>query len=187
MTDWHCCAVLGHSPMRFVWGFDEEDLGCRGLKLELLQQVMTLRLFGVSRFMVACDHGVGLWVAEMVNFLRERDIGLQLFCVLPHEEQATKWAPYLRERYFKMLEHCSQMAAVSSPHAQGAQLYAYEAMIDCADIVLAVYDPSSDRGDAVDRAMAYAQEKHREIIAIHPDTLAVTASTLYADIDLADP
>jgi uncharacterized phage-like protein YoqJ len=71
-----CCAVLGHSPMRFAWGFQEEDLGCKRLKLELLQSMMMLRSYGVSQFMVACDPGVGLWAAEMVNILRRYDDAL---------------------------------------------------------------------------------------------------------------
>ena len=40
MRDIHCCAVLGHSPMRLAWGFDEEADECRKLKAELAQQIM---------------------------------------------------------------------------------------------------------------------------------------------------
>ena len=63
------CAILGHSPMRFAWGFDEEDSGCKKLKLTLLQQIMELRQQGVTQFSVACDCGVGLYAAEAVNLL----------------------------------------------------------------------------------------------------------------------
>lgn len=95
------CAVIGQAPMRFPWGFDEEDSGCRKMKIELAQQVMALRQRGVTQFLTACDCGVGLYAAEIVNGLRETaDQDLMLFCYTPHEEQATKWAPYLRERYF---------------------------------------------------------------------------------------
>ena len=53
-----CCAILGHSPMRFAWGFDEEDEHCHAMKLELMQQIMLLRQQGVTQYMVACDPGV---------------------------------------------------------------------------------------------------------------------------------
>lgn len=77
--------------MRFPWGFDEEDSGCRKMKIELAQQVMALRQRGVTQFLTACDCGVGLYAAEIVNGLRETtDQGLMLFCYTPHEEQATK-------------------------------------------------------------------------------------------------
>ena len=83
--------------MRFSWGFDEEDDRCQKLKMELAQQIMALRQRGVTQFLTACDCGVGLYAAEIVNGLRETtDQGLMLFCYTPHEEQATKWAPYLK-------------------------------------------------------------------------------------------
>lgn len=95
------CAIIGQNPMRFPWGFDEEDDRCQKLKIELAQQIMVLRQRGVSQFLTACDCGVGLYAAEILNGLRETtDQDLMLFCYTPHEEQATKWAPYLRERYF---------------------------------------------------------------------------------------
>lgn len=169
-----CCAVLGHSPTRFAWGFDEEDLGCKQLKLELLQSITMLRSYGVSQFMVACDPGVGLWVAEMVNILRRYDGKLQLFCVLPHEEQATKWAPYLRERYFDMLEQCTYLTTVAMHKTPDSQWNAYRTIIDSSDLVLSVYEPASARGDAVDRAMTYASDMRRSMVVIHPDTFRVT-------------
>ena len=102
------CAIIGQHPMRFPWGFDEEDESCGKMKMELAQQIMVLRQNGVSQFLVACDCGVGLYAAEIVNGLRATtDHDLMLICYTPHEEQATKWAPYLRERYFDMLTACT--------------------------------------------------------------------------------
>ena len=100
------CAILGHSPMRFAWGFDEEAGACRDMKLELAQQIMVLRQQGVTHFSVACDYGVGLYAAELINVLRDNDPELMLFCVTPYEEQATKWTPELRERYFDIQKRC---------------------------------------------------------------------------------
>lgn len=112
--------------MRFPWGFDEEDSGCRKMKIELAQQVMALRQRGVTQFLTACDCGVGLYAAEIVNGLRETtDPDLMLFCYIPHEEQATKWAPYLRERYFTMLEKCTHISVVCPVGTPDAQLQAY--------------------------------------------------------------
>lgn len=171
-----CCAVLGHSPMRFAWGFDEEDSKCKQLKLELLQQIMALRQQGVTSFMVACDCGVGLYAAEAINILRETDENLLLFCVTPHEEQATKWPPYLRERYFTMLEKCTYMTAVGLHETPTAQLDAYKRIIDQSDMVLAVYDPASSGCDNVDMAMRHLYSLHKPCILIHPDSLTVHGS-----------
>jgi Uncharacterized protein conserved in bacteria len=166
----YCCAIIGHNPMRFRFGWDEESSECIRLKLALLQQIQRLRGGGVTQFITACDPGVGLWCGELVNALRDGDDELQLYCILPHEEQATKWAPYLRDRYFEMLEKCTYVQAVAAHKTPDSQLNAYKSIIDRSDIILAVYDSTSARGDDVDKAMEYAQKKKRPAILIHPDT-----------------
>lgn len=158
------CAIIGQHPMRFPWGFDEEDTGCQNLKLALAQKIMELRQQGVTRFAVGADCGIGLYAGECVNALRQTDADLMLFVVTPHEEQATKWAPYLRERYFKLLEDCTIMEAASLRKTPDCEYEAYRKIIDYADMVLAVYDSALAKGDAVDRAMDYAKARNLPII-----------------------
>ena len=167
------CAIIGQHPMRFPWGFDEEDDCCQKLKIELAQQIMALRQGGVSQFLVACDCGVGLYAAEIVNGLRTTtDHDLMLICYTPHEEQATKWAPYLRERYFTMLEKCTLISTVCEVGAPDAQLQAYKKIIDLADVVLAVYDRDTPTtGNAEDKALAYAEGLHKPLVLLHPTEL----------------
>ena len=45
-----------------------------------------------------------------------------------------------------------------------SERHSYRKIIDYADMVLAVYDPATARGDTVDRAMEYAKERGRKII-----------------------
>ena len=161
-----CCAIIGQHPMRFPWGFDEEDSGCQNLKLALAQKIMELRQQGVTRFAVVADCGVGLYAGECVNALRLTDPDLMLFVVTPHEEQATKWAPYLRERYFKLLEDCTIMEAASLHKTPTCKYDAYRKIIDYADMVLAAYDPTIARGDAVDRAMEYVTGRKIPVLQI---------------------
>ena len=158
------CAVIGQPPMRFPWGFDEEDEGCNALKLALAQKIMELRQQGVTRFAVVADCGIGLYAGEIVNALRQSDDKLMLFVVTPHEEQATKWAPYLRERYFKLLADCTIMEAASLCKTSECEYDAYRRIIGYADMVLSVYDLALARGDAVDQAMEYAGSKRMPII-----------------------
>ena len=165
------CAVIGQHPMRFPWGFDEEDDRCRKLKIELAQQIMALCQSGVSQFLVACDCGVGLCAAEIVNGLRMTDHDLMLICYTPHEEQATKWAPYLRDRYFDMLTACTYLSAVCEVGAPDAQLQAYRQIIDLADVVLCVSDTDAPAASgAEDAALAYALAQ-KPVLVLHPTEL----------------
>ena len=167
------CAVMGQHPMRLPWGFDEEDDRCQKLKMELAQQIMALHQRGVSQFLTACDCGVGLYAAEIVNGLRETaDPDMMLFCYTPHEEQATKWAPYLRERYFTMLEKCTHISVVCPVGTPDAQLQAYRKIIDLADVVLYVHDADMSASDnAENKAFAYAAENHTPTLVLHPKEL----------------
>ncbi len=66
------CAVIGQHPLRFPWGFDEEDDGCRRMKLEMAQRIMELRQRGVTEFRVACDPGVGCTLQRSSIFCGRR-------------------------------------------------------------------------------------------------------------------
>ena len=167
----HCCAVIGQPPMRFPWGFDEEDDGCRRMKLEMAQRIMELRQRGVAEFQVACDPGVGLYAVEIINILREKDKSFRLVCVIPHEEQATKWTPQLRERYFDMLADCTDLSCVDYQETPNAQLMAYRRIVKQSGVVLAIYAPDLADGSAEDRAVAYALVLGRPVMLIHPETL----------------
>ena len=163
------CAVIGQNPMQFPWGFDEDKF-CSKMKTELTQQIMVLRQRGVSQFLTACDCGVGLYAGEIINGLRTTDRDLMLICYIPHEEQATKWAPYLRERYFTMLEKCTLISAVCEVGAPNAQLQAYKKIIGLADVVLMVYDRDTPpTGSAEDSALAYAVDTaHKSVLMLDP-------------------
>ena len=165
------CGFLSHVPTRFKFGWDEEDPLCIDLKQVLLQQIQLLRKKGYTSFYVVPDSGAGLWIGEMLNLLRHDDSSLLLQCILPHEEIATKWSPELRERYFALLEQCTHLAAVSRPDDPHAVQNALTCMIDYSDFVIAVYDPVSNRGDAVDGAMEYLRKTEKPYLLIRPDTL----------------
>ena len=89
---------------------------------------------------------------------------------MPHEDQATKWAPYIRERYFDMLINCTCMSAVCKVGVSDAQFRAYKKIIDLADVVLGVYDLGSPAmGDAEDRTLAYAVDTaHKPLLVSDP-------------------
>lgn len=165
-----CCAIIGQHPMRFSWGFDEEDEDCQELKLNLAQKIMELIQQGITRFAVVADFGIGLYAGEIINALREQGSDIMLFVVTPHEEQATKWAPYLRERYFDLLVKCTHMEAASLHRTPTCEADAYQKIIDYADILLTVYDPATKRGDAVDQAMEYAEKCGRPQIELYSDS-----------------
>lgn len=165
------CAIIGCSPMCFPWGFDEEDEGCAALKLILINQITKLRGEGRMRFAISMDCGVGLYAAEILHGLKEPEEELETICYVPYEEQATKWTPDLRDRYFNALAACTEVVNVAYEKTVGCEFIAYlEAMKD-ADAVIAVYDPDDPRCEREAGAVAVEEMLNRQVFTINPKNI----------------
>ena len=162
------CGIIASASLCFPWGFDEEDEGCAALKLILLHKITALRAEGVKDFAVAMDDGIGLYAAEIINTLRESDPEMRLRCVVPYEEQATKWPPNLRERYFTELGKCSELAMVSTVETPGCRITALLNVIDASDVVLAVTSPEDVLTTV---ALHYGKRLAKQLAVIEPGTM----------------
>ena len=165
------CAIIGCSPMCFPWGFDEEDEGCAALKLILINQISKLRGEGCTRFAVSMDCGVGLYAAEILQGLKESDDALETICYIPYEEQATKWTPELRERYFNALAACTEVVNVAYEKTVGCEFKAHLEAIKDSDTVIAVYDPDDPRCEREAAAMAVAEVLDKQILLLDPKAI----------------
>ena len=165
------CAIIGCSPMCFPWGFDEEDEGCAALKLILINQISKLRGEGCTRFAVSMDCGVGLYVAEILHGLKGSDDALETICYVPYEEQATKWTPELRDRYFNALAACTEVVNVAYEKTVGCKFKAYLEAINEADTVIVVYDPDDPRCEREAAAVTVAETLNKQVLPIDPKAI----------------
>ena len=165
------CAIIGCSPMCFPWGFDEEDEGCAALKLILINQISKLRGEGCTRFTVSMDCGVGLYAAEILQGLKGSEEELETICYVPYEEQATKWTPELRDRYFNALAACTEVVNVAYEKTVGCKFKAYLEAINEADTLIAVYDPDDPRCEREAAAVAVAKMLDRQVFTVDPKAI----------------
>ena len=165
------CAIIGCSPMCFPWGFDEEDEGCAALKLLLINQITRLRGEGCTRFAFSMDCGVGLYAAEILHGLKGSEEELKTICCVPCEEQATKWTPELRDRYFNALAECTEVVNVGFEKTVGCEFKAHLEAMKEADTVIAVYDPDDPRCEREAAAAAVAEMLNRQVITVDPKTI----------------
>lgn len=94
------CLIYGTPVLELPFGYDEEDELCVALKLKTAEIVSQLSLNGITRYITDCEYGIPMWGAEIVlaRKIFMPDISLQVY--MPHEEQAVKWSPDWRKRYF---------------------------------------------------------------------------------------
>ena len=162
------CAIIGCSPMCFPWGFDEEDEGCAALKLILMNQITRLRGEGCTRFAVSMDCGVGLYAAEILQGLKGSEEELETICYVPYEEQATKWTPELRDRYFNALAACTEVVNVAYEKTVGCEFKAYLEAINEADTGIVVYDPDNPCCEREAAAVTVAGILNRQVFTVDP-------------------
>ena len=163
-----CCAVIGSLPVFFPWGLDEEDERCDTLKAQLLEQIASAVINGVRDFAVVMDYGWGLYAAEMINDLMEGNGNIRLTCIIPWEEQAAKWTPELRERYFKVQEKCAEAVLISQQQTVDCEITAMLDAVDMADTVIAVYG----EGDVLlPVALRYTNGLKKAAVVISSDSL----------------
>ena len=165
------CAIIGCSPMCFPWGFDEEDESCAALKLILINQITRLRSEGCTRFAVSMDCGVGLYATEILQGLKESDEQLETICFVHYEEQATKWTPELRDRYFNALAACTEVVNVAYEKTVGCEFKASLEAIKDAGTVIAVYDPDNPRCEREAAAATVAEMLNKQILKLDPKAI----------------
>ena len=179
--DTNTCAFIGHNPLRFNFGYDEDNPSCISIKQKMFLQILALYGNGVTDFFTDCEIGAGMWGAELVLGLMQKHSEIHLICVLPHEEQAKKWTPELRNRYYTILEKSSQNILISTHYAKDCFTRCGQYLVNHASFLIAIYDNGNITNlDAVSRIIAYARKKGRGIIYIHPDTAKVTTITIKA-------
>lgn len=172
------CTFAGHHPLRFSFGYDEEDELCIRIKNTLLLQILGLYENGVTDFYTNCEVGASLWGAELVLKLMEQHRQMSLFCMLPYEEQAKKWTPELRERYYTILEKSSCSILIGTRYSKDCYRRCNRHLVNHAGILIAVYDSEAiPRMEPAAQLIAYAKKKRRGIIYIHPGTAEVTPIT----------
>ena len=157
--------------MCFPWGFDEEDEGCAALKLILINQITKLRGEGCTRFAVSMDCGVGLYAAEILHGLKEQDDALETICYVPYEEQATKWTPELRDRYFNALAASTEVVNVAYEKTVGYEFKAYLEAMKEADTLIAVFNPDDPRCEREAAAAAVAEMLHKQVLTLDPKAI----------------
>lgn len=172
MTD--CCAIIGCTPRAFPWGWDEEDEYCAAMNLFLLNRITLLRSQDVTRFHVSMDNGAGLYAAEIISRLRETDNEIELHCYVPYEEQATKWTPELRDRYFNTLASCSEVKNVSYEKSVGCEFRTHIHAIIEAGTISAVYDPENPLCEREVAAGVAAKMLGKQFRILDPKTIKLS-------------
>ena len=166
------CAIIGHSPQRFKFKYNEKAPLCRAIKKAITGQIKTLYSQGVRIFYVGCGVGVDTWSAEIVLELSQQAdfADIELFCKIPFPEHSEKFTAGQRQRYENILSRCIHKETVSRHYSPVAYKRLNYYMIDKSQYLIAVYDQDKSERSNLGHTVNYAVKNNLQVSFIHPDT-----------------
>lgn len=170
--DMRSCAVTGHRPTRFKFGYKENYSGCKRLKKRLYEQFALLYEKGVCRFYVGGALGVDMWAGEQLLKLKEQPgyEEIELMIVLPFEGYDARWDEWSRKRMRILRQKCTECLVVGKKNSQENYIKRNCYMVDNSDYLIAVYDNERSIKSGAMQFVDYAEKKGLSIVLIHPDT-----------------
>lgn len=159
----------GHRPQNLPFGFNEEDPRCIRMRRMLARKTEELILQQcATHFISGMAIGVDMICAEIVLELSQKYPHITLECAVPCKSQPNKWSDSMKERYCSILERCNKVTIIQEKYTSDCMHKRNRYMIECADIVIAVWDGKpSGTGYTVN----YAKEKGRKVYVLNPDKL----------------
>lgn len=166
------CAITGHRFASLPFGTNEADARCHELKNIIRNELVNLiDRDGVRRFLCGMALGADQITAEILILLKSKYPDLELYAFVPCPEQYLKWNAAQSARYRAILQHTDEIVQISDKYTRGCMQKRNRAMIENADILLAVYCEGATGGTA--STLKLAEKKGLEIRIIDPNKTGV--------------
>ena len=161
----YACAITGHRPTRFCFGYNEEDPLCQKLKECLLEQFRILHDEKFVRtFFVGGALGVDMWDGEQLLTLRAQTgyKDIKIIVVVPFIGYDSKWPDQSKHRLKKLIQNANDSIVIS----HSADVSSYKKRN---------YDNQKKLRSGTAQTVNYALHQGKVITLIHPDTMEITA------------
>lgn len=150
------CTFITSSLKDLSFGYDTENENCIFSREQLRGFINKVYSEGVRDFYSICEEGIDLWAAEEVTELMKKDESVKLHCILPYEDQASKWFPEFRELYYSVLEKATDTCYISLHYTENCVKEARYKTLDSSHYVFAF--PKSDK-----EFLDYALNNNKEV------------------------
>ena len=157
-------SFTGYRPEKMPFPNEEHPL-CIALKTRLRETIEQCIKDGADCFFSGMARGTDMWSAEIVLELKKTYPNIKLSAIIPCRTQTNGWTAEEKQRYDNIIKECAAVMCVSESYTKSCMMKRNRALVDCCDLLIAVYDGQSG-GTA--NTVSYAQSKSKKIITIEP-------------------
>ena len=155
------CCVTGHRPARFPFLREIEDLSYQKYLAELYSNIRICIQEGYHHFMTGMAEGADLDFANYVLDFQKSNPALILEAALPYPIRKNKTVTTYQRDRDRILSLCNQQSIISERYYQGCMQKRNRYMVDCSDLVLAIWNGEKKGGTW--NTIQYARSKEKVI------------------------
>ena len=167
------CAITGHRPTRFRFGYNENHPLCKEIKERLFEQFQMLHdRENVQTFFVGGALGVDMWAGEQLLALKEKSgyENIEIIVAIPFVGHDSKWPEQSQKRLKSLIQKATNCIVVSQEANTASYKKRNYYMVDHADFLVGVFDNAKQMRSGTAQTVNYALRQGKQIILIHPDT-----------------
>jgi len=138
------CAIFGENPDELDFGYDEDHQTCTQMKLKLIYAIKSVLDDGCKSFISTIDQGAAMWGAEACIAMKELGGDVTFTSAPTGDEQASRWHPERRDRYFDILIKSDEVIEADEEFL-GALLYGEDYIFENSDTVIILGNLSHPR------------------------------------------
>ena len=155
------CCITGHRPSGFTFPRDEDNPLFINYLKKLAKEVESLIKAGYDTFITGMAEGADIDFAKTVIMLRNKYKYIKLEAALPYPKPYPKNLKRHQEEYYDILSKCSKCHIVSDHFFRGCMHKRNKFMVDCSDLVLAIWN-GNDKGGTWS-TIQYARQREKSI------------------------
>lgn len=139
------CTIIGCTPETLKDGYDEDSINCIMLKAALAEGILEQMTGGCHSFISTLNQGAEMWGAEICSAIKQKGGKIELAAIQTGEDQANRWHPERRNRYFDLIEKADNAFICGGTDGYTDEDY----ITDNSDVILVLGDDIDVRGASI--------------------------------------
>lgn len=157
------CSFSGHRPEKLPWGNDENDPRCKLLKKQIWQQLQKAYSDGYRHFLCGMALGCDIYFCQLVLALQHMMPDVTLEAAVPCADQCSTWDEEEQQRYYRLLEKCSERTVLQEQYSPGCMQRRNRYMVEHSHRLIAVHNGMSG---GTYNTMLYAMSLQKELVVV---------------------